>query len=71
MLELENLEVGYGESMVVRNDQLKVKESQVVCIMGRNGVGKTTLIKAIMGLLSPKSGSILFKKDKIKKKSPS
>ncbi|MFB3164881.1 urea ABC transporter ATP-binding subunit UrtE [Neobacillus sp. 179-J 1A1 HS] len=71
MLELENLEVGYGESMVVRNIKLKVKESQVVCIMGRNGVGKTTLLKAIMGILSPKSGSILFKNDNITKKSPS
>lgn len=71
MLALQNLEVGYGESTVVRKIQMTVKENQVVCLMGRNGVGKTTLLKAIMGVLSPKKGKIIYKQDEITKKSPS
>jgi urea transport system ATP-binding protein len=71
MLALQNLEVGYGESMVVRHLKIKVKENQVVCIMGRNGVGKTTLLKAIMGILTPNSGKIIYNDDDITKKSPS
>ncbi len=71
MLALQNLEVGYGESMVVRRIQIQVKKNQVVCIMGRNGVGKTTLLKAIMGLLPSKSGKITYNEHDITKKSPS
>lgn len=71
MLALHNLDVGYGESIVVRDIQIKVKENQVVCLMGRNGVGKTTLLKAVMGLLSPAKGRIIYKNDEITKKSPS
>lgn len=71
MLVLKSLDVGYGESMVVRDIEIKVKENQVVCLMGRNGVGKTTLLKAIIGILSPKKGAIIYKNDDITKKSPS
>ncbi|WP_102348136.1 urea ABC transporter ATP-binding subunit UrtE [Bacillus sp. Marseille-P3661] len=71
MLTLENLEVGYGESMVVRDIEINVKDNQVVCLMGRNGVGKTTLVKAVMGILSPKKGRIIYKNEEITKKSPS
>jgi urea transport system ATP-binding protein len=44
--------------MILRNVSLEVNTGQVVCLMGRNGVGKTTLMRAIMGLLKPRSGSI-------------
>jgi urea transport system ATP-binding protein len=71
MLKLQQLDVGYGESIVVRNMQLEVKESQVVCLMGRNGVGKSTLLKTIMGILSPKKGTISYKNEEFTKKSPS
>lgn len=71
MLKLKQIEVGYGESMVVRNLSLQVKKNQVVCLMGRNGVGKTTLVKTIMGILSPKQGEVSFKEENITKKSPS
>jgi urea transport system ATP-binding protein len=44
--------------MILRDVTLKIEPGQVVCLMGRNGVGKTTLMKSIMGLLLPKQGTI-------------
>ncbi|MEX1018374.1 MAG: urea ABC transporter ATP-binding subunit UrtE [Litorilinea sp.] len=58
MLSIQGLTVNYGESTILRDVNMEVGPGQVVCLMGRNGVGKTTLMKAIMGLLSPQSGSI-------------
>lgn len=60
MLSLQNVESGYGESTVVRGVNLKVEPGQIVCLMGRNGVGKTTLMKTIMGQLRPKTGTITY-----------
>jgi urea transport system ATP-binding protein len=60
LLTIRDLSVGYGQSLVLSNVALDVPEGQVVCLMGRNGVGKTTLLKAIMGLLNPRSGSVTF-----------
>jgi urea transport system ATP-binding protein len=60
MLKINHLMVGYGESMILRNVTLQIEPGQVVCLMGRNGVGKTTLMKSIMGLLKPKQGSIEY-----------
>jgi urea transport system ATP-binding protein len=71
MLKLQQIEVGYGDSMVVRNASLRVNDNQVVCVIGRNGVGKTTILKTIIGILTPKNGSILFKNENITSKSPS
>lgn len=71
MLKLQQIEVGYGDSMVVRNASLRVNDNQVVCVIGRNGVGKTTILKTIIGILTPKKGSILFKNENITSKSPS
>ncbi len=58
MLRIDNLQVNYGESAIVREVSLNVPDGQVVCLMGRNGVGKTTLMKSIMGLLKPTLGRI-------------
>ena len=58
MLAVKNIDVFYGESRILTHLNLSVGEGQVVCVMGRNGVGKTTLLKAIMGLLSPRHGAI-------------
>src|SRR5436305_3996821 len=60
MLQIQNLSVSYGETLILRNIDLEVQPGEVVCLMGRNGVGKTTLIKSIMGLLRPSAGSIHF-----------
>lgn len=61
MLEVSGLNVFYGDSHVIRDAALKIPDGRVVCLMGRNGVGKTTLLKAVMGLLTPRSGRILFR----------
>jgi urea transport system ATP-binding protein len=58
MLEVQDLNVYYGDSQVLRNVHLTIPEGKVVCLMGRNGVGKTTLMKTIIGLLAPKGGRI-------------
>ena len=60
MLEIRGLSVAYGESQVLWDVSLDVPAGAVVCLMGRNGVGKTTLLKSIMGLLPVRSGSIVF-----------
>src|SRR5438874_4869876 len=60
MLRIEKLSVAYGESLILRDVDLEVGPSQVVCLMGRNGVGKTTLLKTLMGLLRPRAGTIRF-----------
>ncbi|MBI4400284.1 MAG: urea ABC transporter ATP-binding subunit UrtE [Nitrospirae bacterium] len=70
MLQLTNLNVFYGESHILRNISLEVASGQVVCLMGRNGVGKTTLLKTIMGLLRPRSGQIRFEGAEIAAESP-
>jgi urea transport system ATP-binding protein len=61
MLRVEKLRVAYGETLILNGVDLEVGEGKVVCLMGRNGVGKTTLLKAIMGLLRPRSGRITFR----------
>ena len=60
MLEISGLNVAYGESQVLWDVSLEVPAGGVVCLMGRNGVGKTTLLKSIMGLLPVRSGRIAF-----------
>ena len=61
MLKVSNLNVYYGESHILRNVDLSVPSRQMVCLIGRNGVGKTTLLKTIMGLLKPRTGDIWLK----------
>ncbi len=58
MLKLEQLNAYYGESHILRDVSFTVEPGQVACLMGRNGVGKTTTLKAIMGLLAARSGQI-------------
>jgi len=60
VLAIEGLNVYYGESQILSNVSLEVPSGQVVCLMGRNGVGKTTLLKAIMGVLRARGGSLTF-----------
>ena len=60
MLKVENLNQFYGESHTLWDLDLDVPEGQCTCLMGRNGVGKTTLLQCVMGLLPTKSGDIRF-----------
>ncbi|MGK7932460.1 MAG: urea ABC transporter ATP-binding subunit UrtE [Microcystaceae cyanobacterium] len=59
-LQISSLNVFYGESHILRNVDLNVSAGQMVCLIGRNGVGKTTLLKTVMGLLQPRSGTITY-----------
>lgn len=60
MLRLDNVNTYYGESHILRNVSFELGPGQVLCLMGRNGVGKTTTLKTIMGLLRAKSGRVLL-----------
>lgn len=70
MLEVRRLNVSYGDSQVLREVDLAVPEGKVVCLMGRNGVGKTTLMKAIIGLLTSKGGRITLGGEEITQAPP-
>lgn len=60
ILEIRRLNQYYGQSHTLWDVDLSVPEGSCVCLMGRNGVGKTTLLKTVMGLLAGRSGEILF-----------
>ena len=60
MLELNAIESGYGETQVLYGLSLEAQAGRVLAILGRNGAGKSTTLKTIMGLLPLKSGEILF-----------
>ena len=60
MLTIEGLAVSYGETQILRDLAMEVRAGEMVCLMGRNGVGKTTLLKSIMGLLRASAGHISF-----------
>jgi urea transport system ATP-binding protein len=70
MLQLVDLNVYYGESHILRNVSLDIGNGQVVCLMGRNGVGKTTLLKTVMGLLKSQTGKIMFEGADISRETP-
>src|SRR3972149_6200954 len=70
MLSVDAIDVCYGESRILTHLDLTVGPGQVVCVMGRNGVGKTTLLKAIMGLLVPPRGRIVFRGQEITRLPP-
>lgn len=58
ILRVSGLNVYYGESHILRNVDLQIPEGEMVCLIGRNGVGKTTFLKTLIGLLQQKSGTI-------------
>lgn len=61
MLQVSRLNVFYGRSQVLRNVTLSVQPTEIVCLIGRNGVGKSTTLKAITGLVKSESGTLAFK----------
>ena len=60
MLEIKSLNLNYGASQALRGVSLSAKQGEVTCVLGKNGVGKTTLLNAIMGLERISSGDILL-----------
>ncbi len=70
VLDIHALNVYYGESHILRNVDLSVQPGQMVCLIGRNGVGKTTLLKTIIGLLQQRSGSVRFEAKELEDLAP-
>ncbi len=64
-LSIQNLDIYYGESQVLRDVQMVLHPGSITALMGRNGVGKTTLLKSIIGLLPTRRGEIVFEGKKI------
>jgi len=60
LVEIRNLTVGYGQNIVLRDVNLLIEELDFVGVIGPNGGGKTTLLKAVLGLLPPLTGEIIF-----------
>jgi len=69
MLHISDLNVYYGESHILRNVDLNVNAGEMVCLIGRNGVGKTTLLKTLMGILKPRAGAINYEQQNLINKS--
>ena len=65
MLQISNLNVYYGKSIALRDVTLDVGEKEVVSLLGANGAGKSTTLRTISGLLTPRSGEITFLGEKI------
>ena len=70
MLEVKDLNQFYGGSHTLWDMNLQVEEGSCTCLMGRNGVGKTTLLKTIMGLLPARSGEIRFRDQRLAHEPP-
>jgi branched-chain amino acid transport system ATP-binding protein len=60
VLELQDVHTYYGDSYVLQGVSLRVAEGQVAAVLGRNGVGKTTMFRSIMGLTPPRQGRVVF-----------
>jgi branched-chain amino acid transport system ATP-binding protein len=60
MLEVKDIHTWYGDSYVLQGVSLEVKDASIVTLLGRNGMGKTTTVRSIMGLTPPRRGSILY-----------
>jgi len=70
MLQVKGLNTYYGESHILRDVDMNINQGEMICLIGRNGVGKTTLLKSLIGLLSPRRGEILFNGDLVNRKPP-
>jgi branched-chain amino acid transport system ATP-binding protein len=70
ILQIEEIDTYYGQSHVLQGISLGIDEGEVVSLLGRNGVGKTTTLRSIMGLSPPKRGSIRFQGGEIAGKNP-
>ncbi|MEA9389247.1 urea ABC transporter ATP-binding subunit UrtE [Acerihabitans sp. TG2] len=60
MLHIENYHVAYGQSRIIENLNIQVQENEIVALIGRNGMGKTTLMKSLIGMIPAQSGRVLL-----------
>ncbi len=65
MLSVSEYSVAYGQSQVINNMNINVNQNEIVAILGRNGMGKTTLMKSLMGMIPSKSGSVTLEDKEI------
>ena len=70
MLKIEDIHVYYGDSYVLQGISLEVSEGLIIAVLGRNGMGKTTLIRTAIGFMYPKRGKIFFKDREITRRLP-
>jgi len=70
LLKIENLDVFIGPTQILRNISIGVNEREIVCLLGRNGAGKSSIIKSVIGLYPSRSGKITFKETDITSLSP-
>jgi branched-chain amino acid transport system ATP-binding protein len=61
ILELRDIHTYYGDAYVLQGVSLRLEQGQILGLLGRNGMGKTTLVNSIMGFIPPRRGTILFK----------
>ena len=60
MLEVKNLNAGYGHVQILRDISFTVDDGEIIAVLGSNGAGKTTTVRAVTGMLKPKSGSVIL-----------
>ena len=70
MLVLDQVHAHYGTAHVLHGISLEVKAGKIACLLGRNGAGKSTTLKAIMGIVRPTGGKITFKGEQVSGLSP-
>jgi branched-chain amino acid transport system ATP-binding protein len=70
LLEVNNLETSYGSSQVLFDFSMEILEGETVTLLGRNGMGKTTTVRSIMGLTRARGGSISFRGRRIEREAP-
>ena len=68
MLKVEGLNAGYGSVNILWDIGFTLAEGEIVAILGSNGAGKTTMVRAVTGMLKPSSGSVVFNGEDMAKK---
>ena len=68
MLKIENLEVAYGNIKAIKGISLEVNKGEIVTLIGSNGAGKSTTLRAISGILKARAGRIIFENEEIQGK---
>ena len=70
LLSVRGIHTYYGDSYVLQGPSLEVRKGTIVAILGRNGMGKTTLIRSVAGLTPPREGEIVFKGEALRGRAP-